>query len=333
VRRSMLLPLLLWFAVPLSAHDVAFSITPSTGPVAGGTEVTIQGEFAATSYVVLFGDAPATSTTRVDEHTLVAITPAHFQSLVPVRIFENDRFISTGRTFEFLGELPASAYARLLVPVLTAPIPGAFGSEFRTELHGFNTGTETFEVRGLPASCRPSPPICPWITPKGVLLEPFGADLADDLFIGYDGQPGRFIDIPRTHRQTFSTSLRVYDTSRSAENFGTEIPVVPVDEFMLQPFALLGVPLDAQFRNTLRLYAETPTKVRVQIGDQEPQVVTLTAGPSESHPAYAQFSSFPTGTGTTRVIIERDNRIGPAIWGFISVTNNATQHITTITPR
>ena len=39
----------------------------------------------------------------------------------------------------------------------------------------------------------------------------------------------------------------------------------------------------------------------------------------------------PCGRGTITVMAAGDEN-GPAVWGFITVTNNETQHITTITP-
>ena len=43
------------------------------------------------------------------------------------------------------------------------------------------------------------------------------------------------------------------------------------------------------------------------------------------------FLAFPQGSGTITGMAARDEN-GPAVWGFITVTNNETQHITTITP-
>ncbi|HEX6096367.1 MAG TPA: hypothetical protein VF432_08600 [Thermoanaerobaculia bacterium] len=230
----------------------------------------------------------------------------------------------------FAQESPRERY---LLPVFIEPIPGAFGSEFRTEIHGLNTSpTEEIGIRGLEIACRPSPPICDWINDVMVRLLPLpqGSDLFD-YYAYQTGTPGRFIEVEQERAKDLTLSLRVYDTSRSAENFGTEIPIVRRSEFRQDAFALLGVPLDPRFRNTLRLYAEEATTVQVQIGTATHHLA-LRAGQHVFDPAYAQFTAFPAGTGLTNVIVTPQAN-GPAVWGFISVTNNVTQHITTISPQ
>lgn len=223
---------------------------------------------------------------------------------------------------------------RYLLPVFVPPIPGAYGSEFRTELRGLNTSADPnaiIEVWGIEIVCRYTPPICNWLGEPMVFLQPApaGADLIDyGLF--QTGTPGRFIEVPEEQADDLSMTLRVYDTSRSAENFGTEIPIVRAGEFRSRAFALAGVPLDPRFRNTLRLYANAATTVQVKIGS-ETHEIALRAGEHVFDPAYAQFTRFPAGTGTTNVIVTPAEN-GPAVWGFVSVTNNDTQHITTITP-
>ena len=47
--------LLLALALPLFAQT-QYTITPNRGPVTGGTEVTIKGEFGQWPYGVIFGD-------------------------------------------------------------------------------------------------------------------------------------------------------------------------------------------------------------------------------------------------------------------------------------
>ena len=333
MRRTVLLTALtLLFAFTVSAaEEPPYTISPASGPAAGGTLITIKGEFSSFwSYGVSFNGVPATSVTVVDAKTLTAITPARRPGISKVLIFEYDINIDAGLTFEFTGEATRERY---LLPVFIEPVQGAYGSEFRTELHGLNTNTdESLEIWGLEIGCRYTPPVCNWLEEPMVYLAP--APYTVDLFDYYpfqSGTPGRFIEVPTEMKDDLSLSLRVYDTSRAAENFGTEIPIVRENEFRTKPFALTGVPRDPLFRNTLRLYAETATTVTVRINN-ETHTVLLRAGEHVFDPAYAQFTAFPTGNGTMHVVITPETN-GPAVWGFITVTNNETQHITTITPR
>ncbi|HEX2059152.1 MAG TPA: hypothetical protein VHK90_00280, partial [Thermoanaerobaculia bacterium] len=63
--------------------------------------MTITGEFGAWPYGVYFGSTAALETRRVDEHTLVAVTPPHLPGVSEVRIFEYDLFLGTDLTFTF----------------------------------------------------------------------------------------------------------------------------------------------------------------------------------------------------------------------------------------
>lgn len=333
MRRPVLLAaLMLLSALSLSAQEAQLSISPALGPSSGGTIVTIKttGSFGGWPYSVVFGDVSAAATV-VDDQTMVAVAPEHLPGIVDIRLFQYDIYLSTDLTFEFVGHPDREQF---LVPVFLDPVKGAYGSEFRTELHGLNAGrNQLLKVWGLQPVCRTTPPICgDWLTEPMVSLEPgvFGTDLAD-YQLYQTGTPGRFIEVPRAQKDDLSLSLRVSDTSRSAENFGTEIPVVRTADFFRTGFALLGVPLDPRFRNTLRLYATGPTTVHLLVGNDIHEVA-LRAGAHAFDPAYAQFTAFPAGSGTIRVLAAGKEN-GPAVWGFITVTNNETQHITTIAPR
>ncbi|HET7711570.1 MAG TPA: hypothetical protein VFL80_06535, partial [Thermoanaerobaculia bacterium] len=106
------------------------------------------------------------------------------------------------------------------------------------------------------------------------------------------------------------------------------------------------VPVDPRFRSTLRIYSTSPQadqNVNVQFEGQSYNV-RLQPGATMFEPAYGTFSNFPTtpppgvpGPVTLRVVVTPPvGPIGPApvppFWAFISVTNNDTQQITTITP-
>lgn len=328
MRRASLLLAVLLSAVPLSAQFVPFTISPASGPTSGGTLVTIKGSFGSWPYTVIFGQTAATQTTRVDNETLTAITPAHLPGQVEVRVFEYDIFRETGGlTFEFIGDPPLAQLERILLPVLTPPVPGAFGSEFRTALRLLNTGERTLEVFGLTQNC-----VVLCIDPQGITMQLEPDQAAGEHDIIYLGNPGRFIYISPEQSRDFSAHLRVYDTSRAAENFGTAIPVVRHSLFRTSAFGLLNVPTDPRFRNTLRLYSTAPTTVTIEGLDAAPRVMALSGGSTPHEPAYAVLSFSGTEAGLKDLIVTPAAG-GPAVWGFVSVTNNLTQHITTISPR
>jgi hypothetical protein len=98
-----------------------------------------------------------------------------------------------------------------------------------------------------------------------------------------------------------------------------------------------GVPTDPRFRNTLRLYSTRSSSLRVTVDGQPPVDVQLAAGADMFDPAYATYTQFPVGAEEISVTIEPTPNLLPVVpapfWAFITVTNNDSQAITTITPR
>jgi hypothetical protein len=336
---AALLSLVISFA---AAAQTVYTISPSAGPVEGGTQVTITSStpFGGGPYTLYFGTA-AVSATLINSTTIRAITPPHLPGAVEVLLMTGARDIAfaINRTFAYEGDTDV-AYERLLLPVYTQPIPGAFGSEFRTELNATLAAGDRVAIYGLSRNCT-------FICIQGpddphVLTTDFPRLNQND--VEPDGTPGQFVYIPRDQSGRVAMNLRAYDTSRSAENFGTEIPVVRDTEFAdIHPIVLVGIPTDARFRNTLRIYSAGQggnVSLRIQgAGVDIQQSLHLPAQPDLLHPGYVQFSNFPIGVGPVRVTIDGvaqpSSPPQPSVshWAFVSVTNNATQHITTITPQ
>ena len=88
------------------------------------------------------------------------------------------------------------------------------------------------------------------------------------------------------------------------------------------------VPVTGRTRATLRVYAAAPTAVAVTIDDIGLHDLQLRPGADEFDPAYAEMT-LPFG-GAAVSITPRGN---VPVWAFISLTNNETQMVTTITPQ
>jgi hypothetical protein len=231
---------------------------------------------------------------------------------------------------------------RVLLPVLTPPVHGANGSEFHTELRIANNG----ELDGIcTVICTAPPPIVIAI----YTLAPGQESQPGDLLL--NGSPGRFIYVPEDQVDSLSMNLRVFDVTHDAQNFGTEMPIVRENEFAINRISLVGVPTDARFRNTLRIYSDFAADALVTVGNQPPVRIRLERSgdgglfpglfpgfPDISVPAYGVFTDFPVGTSPVRVTIEAQSDflsllpIEIPVWAFVTVTNNTTQAITTITP-
>lgn len=339
--RKLLLLLLLSF--PLAAQPVITGLSAISGPIAGGNEVRINGRGFSICIicspplplpVVYFGGAPATIVSGNDT-TMVVIVPAHLPGTFDVVVEQSDGTFVAQDAYTYAGGNVDDVFERVLLPLLTPPVHGAFGSEFHTALRLSNRNETKVAVFGVQPACN---------TISGcILFDPLERPYVINQFSAprdfqLDGTPGRFVYIEKKLAPKVFANLRVFDVTRSAENFGTEIPVVRDDEFVRGPIRLLGIPLDPRFRNTLRIYMHGSSTVIVTIGDEE-HMLTPAQPENPFEPAYLQFTDFPTGTGTIDIEIAEPEivvlpAVGPnPIWAFVSVTNNDTQLITTITPQ
>jgi hypothetical protein len=220
---------------------------------------------------------------------------------------------------------------RLLLPIFTPPVGGAFGAEFHTDVTVGNHSNTVLSLSGLAYDCDviiSCPP-----TPNRIDLQPERVLRSDELV--HNGAPGRFVFVPKADLERLSMSLRVHDITREELNFGTEIPIVRESEFVNGPIVFPLVPDFPWYRNTLRIYAASPVNVLVKAGSQPAVRIALTGAADEFDPAYAIFNHF-RGGGWARVTVQVDQPAHATpvpIWAFITVTNNQTQAITTITPR
>jgi hypothetical protein len=325
-------------AVSLSAQEVPFSVSPASGSV--GTEVTLKGNFGNWPYLMIFGSV-YTPAERRDEHTLVAIAPPHLPGTVPLNVFEYDFGIVTGLTYTFTGAAE-DAFDRFLLPVFTPPIQGAFGSEFRTELN-VRAKSGTVELHGLRLQCVFT---CVELPDAPVILTPDTPDLSD-VALEYTGTPGAFLYVPKEQSKNLAMNLRAFDVSRAGDTFGTQIPIVPRSEFTRgygEKIVLVGIPSDPKFRKMLRIYSAggTPARVTIEISSKYanfPMAELAIPAGTALQPGYVEFGDFPTNEGPLRLEIRFVTHTPiplpapPELWAFVSVTNNETQQITTITPR
>jgi len=339
-----LITALLLTAGSLAAQPIITSVSPNGGPTAGGTVVTIKGSGFESCPIcspplppyVTFGGTPARSVHIVNTETLEVVAPPHFPKTAGVTVDQWNGTATAPNAFTFTGKIE-DGFDQVLLPIFVEPVNGAFGSIFNTHLRLANsTTTERTWVLGLTPFCALSACVYPDPLEVPYLLEPDHTYHPQDVV--YTGKPGQFLFIPKTLPEPFM-NLRVFDSSRDAFNFGTELPIVPLSEFTLRDIKLLGVPGDPRFRNTLRIYAEGETSVTVVIDDMAWHL-PVRAGANALDPAYAQFTDFPTDVAAFDVTIipstvtpPMPGLNAPRIWAFISVTNNETQLITTITPQ
>jgi len=348
MKRALLLASLLTAAAPVAAvAQFITAITPNSGPVAGGTKVTIiGGGFESHNCVrnpgscftdIFFGAEQATNFQIVDDSHIVVTIPAHLPSTTAVSVEIFGSVAPQRLAFTYTGD-PATNFARMLIPILVPPIPGQFGSEFVTEFRALwinpNPDINPSFVRlfGIPAC------LCPQLLDQVDDAMAVASDPGPIASTQLKGSPGRIVFIHSEFAGHMSMNLRVHDTSRVAATIGAEVPIVPDSAFRSTPFVLLGVPADVRYRNTLRIYSAEPgiaTSVRVTI-DHSFQTVTLRPGRDLFDPGYFEMTlppRFESGStiNTIPVTIEPLTP-GARVWAFVSATNNDTQQITVIAP-
>jgi hypothetical protein len=334
------------------------SITPNIGPDSGGTAVVIKGSNLQTAVACLlpcppqvaFGDV-VVDAIEVSDTQLNVTTPAHPAGVVDVTVAIPGRdpvVVEDGFTF-VAG--PESPYEQVLLPTyFSGVLPGAYGTQWATELWIHNGGTTPVSIadRVCPADL-----VCPPVIPLTFTLEA-GHSLhdPDEFFRPSRNNPSLLLYVSNQGARDVSMGLRVADVSRNTLNGGTDLPVIRGDEFLTRTAQLLNVPLDNQrFRLLLRAYdvtyGEAEFAVRFYPADEDAVSpvygTTVTAktpryGPFRAEAAYAELDitqllhlrlAWPQ---TARIEIQPLTP-GSRYWAFVSLTNNDTQLVTLVTPQ
>jgi hypothetical protein len=354
MRASRLLFAFLFAASSVAASPVITSVTPAKGPSSGGWGVVIQGTgfsnncdvcsppFATPD--VFFGSTRAESVVFFNESGLQAVAPPHAAGTVSVTVTQNAgaETFTLPNAFTYVDDL-YEAFDPILFPIFSPPVHGQGGSEFRTTATVWNTDLPTATLYGMDAGCAVDPPVSP---KHPFRIGPGGPE--QNLFPECSETAGRLFFVPKGDN-ALATSLRVWEVTRQEENHGVEIPVVRRSDFSEDPIGLLSVPNDPKFRLTLRVYGlnRGATTLTIFIYGDEGQVrgfhqIPLMHNADPFLPTYAVFTAFPNPATIddeklkVMVGIARGpgDVVPPAtpLWAFITVTNNVTQHITTITP-
>ena len=246
---------------------------------------------------------------------------------------------------------------RVLLPVyFEQPVPGAFGSQWKTVMAMHNPTTRDFVISWCPVN---PASVCPAFHPPLSLLAPkeTQTELPDFAQEGMEGGGPRLLYVRGfgTGTETaaqLSFQLRALDVSRLETNAGTEVPVVRQEQFRTTATSLLNVPVDPNFRLTLRLYEtklhRADFRVRVYdqlsgspIGDKVLSVAyRFNAGDQEMfEPPNAQVGDLydllsPIVNPPSRLRVQIEPLTpGSEFWAFVSITNNATQQLTLVTPQ
>jgi hypothetical protein len=323
--------------VVLDANS-SVSVSQSIGSTAGGTPVDIlvgagncpgQAPTACPPPTITFDDVPATNVVVIDQGHFQAVIPPHATGAVLVKVVGNG-FTKSSYAFRYIDPAAAPSakfFDRALIPVIFNG-PGAFGSNWVTELALRNTNTYTVE---------------PWRPIGGARELVFRQPL---LFSG-DAPAGLFIGIPRQASARLALHAGVRDTSRGDQEWATEIPIVREEQFSKVGVDLLDIPADPRYRTMLRIYSTVnpsfAAPVHVIVYSLENGGIfrsfnaTLSdgsgctdAGSCAEHPSSVAIPDITGGLLPARVGVQIEGNV--PLWAFATVTNNDTQHVTIVSP-
>lgn len=274
---------------------------------------------------------------------LVVIAPSHSPGTVPVKVVSGATLSAGDYTYETAG---SDDLERVMLPVVIGG-PGAFGSVWVANVTAFARTDDSIalRMRDCSSGCTESVMLSANTMTK---LNP----------VPNVGSQAAFVYVPHALSDKVDFSLRVQDTSRQSQTWGTELPVVFAHDFT-DTIWLHDVPVGSGFRSALRVYGYTALAqiFTVNVFDEsgtgfldsrtETTVPASSSGADEeplspSSRTYASLAeAFPSLAGHDRVQIQITSQAGALvnppplptpIWAFVSVTNNETQHVTTVTP-
>jgi len=242
-------------------------------------------------------------------------------------------------------------YESVLLPLsgtTRTPVPGAFGSRWKTSTVVVNDSDRSFNLDvpwGDPRLLI-SPP-----APQFVVLRP---RTTSHLELALTGPV--VVRIPRAIADHVFFQTRAFDASRAETNFGTRVASVREKEFLRARTTIADVPTADPFRASLRIYSpdgkprafhvtlRTQPEQNAEPYNQSPIPVTTTITELQAATT-SLFEGYPytvpladlllpfAGANPVQVVIEPVDGGDAPFYAFVSVTNNVTQHVTVLTPR
>lgn len=251
-----------------------------------------------------------------------------------------------------------SDFEQILFPIDMEDRPGAFGSLWRTDVSVWNDNEHSVHAFSVVLSYTGTLCVTP---PYDCSYAPLPAKSGVVRAGSLGRATSRFVYVQKPFADKVHFSLRVRDLSRQAETWGAEVPVVREREAKSAPVHLLNIPLDERYRQTLRIYefdALQNTEVMLRIFPGLPRNDAAASIPlverrltvGRYFDPFFGFEDFPMGpsylelgsfrrefvelAGHDQIRIEiQPITPGMRFWAFVSITNNETHHVTTITPQ
>lgn len=268
--------------------------------------------------------------------------------IMPIAELSHDTTVGFDTVAVYVGS--RESWRMMLVPIVASNIPGANGSLWVTDLTMVVRADTSVEIR--PERCEFSGlPECTDFAPPARMA--FDPRITGHVH-AFEGITGQYVYVRAGEFHNVSMNSRIHDRSREQQTAGAEIPVPRDTQFTSGINTLMNVPVAPEYRHTLRIYdAEGRRDARVIIriyGEDgrlratfERALTTpvddygrITNARLPVHPAFLQLQLDQLldlgGLDSLRVDVEPVGD-GVKIWSFLSITNNNTHHVTTVTPQ
>ncbi|HYO76101.1 MAG TPA: hypothetical protein VE010_06520 [Thermoanaerobaculia bacterium] len=217
------------------------------------------------------------------------------------------------------------AFERILVPISVSSVPGAYGTLWSTELWYRNNSP--FPVAIQPLAVADAIP-----TIGRTELLPIGSFPAH--------APGQILFVSRQGSEDVQFDLRLFNRADPWTTWGTKLPVVWEREFAAGVH-LINVPTGNDFRAALRIYGfpedwAPGESAHVRIYSHDEQLLAEARVSLHGVPRYGAILSlsdtFPHIRQKDRVRVHVESGRAAKLWAFVSVTSNATQFVSVVTP-
>lgn len=220
----------------------------------------------------------------------------------------------------------ATVFERVLVPISVVDVPGAYGTLWSTELWYRNHSNKPVAV--FPLAVTDTVPTIGRTTRLPIGSFPPEA-------------PGQILFVSRDGGADVQFDLRLFNRADPAASWGTKLPVVRERE-LADVVHLINVPTASAYRSTLRIYGVPDAvagtdSVRVRIYSNSEELLADTDVELRGWPRYAAIASlvdrFPQIRNAERVRVHIEAQsVSAKIWAFVSVTSNATQQVSVVSP-
>jgi hypothetical protein len=243
---------------------------------------------------------------------------------------------------------PLAELERLLVPIATEPLHGAFGSLWESDLWLVTTSDNLFigplvDRNCVQPGCGPPPPPLP---------VPFEAVRPSTYRTRNGEPPGILLYVSRDSADDAVFNLRVGDTNRRLVSSGVSIPIIRERDLKSGSAQLLNIVVHEHMRLRLRVYdpfKSGAARFRVRVFESEVEDVLqdefnveLIDPASQVFPAWpyplqpdsteldVDVSGYADGTILRIEIVPLTANV--RFWTFATVTNNLTNEVTIVTP-